>query len=140
MPTSNMPIKIYIAGPMTGKAEYNRPAFALAEKNLRAAGYRVINPAVMPTDLDREDYMPICLAMLERCDAIYLLDGWQESEGARVEVEYARYKDLLVLPLETAFEMDRSAVSYKVKCGDLNTENADEVITITITREEAECE
>ena len=36
--------RIYIAGPMTGKPDLNRPAFVAAEKRLTAQGHFVINP------------------------------------------------------------------------------------------------
>ena len=37
-------MRTYISGPMTGKPDLNRPAFAAAEKRLTAQGHFVINP------------------------------------------------------------------------------------------------
>lgn len=37
-------MRIYISGPMMGKPDLNRPAFAAAEKRLTAQGHFVINP------------------------------------------------------------------------------------------------
>lgn len=38
-------MRIYISGPMTGKAIYNQPAFNAAAKRLRKQGHFVVNPA-----------------------------------------------------------------------------------------------
>ena len=37
--------RVYVAGPMTGIAEHNFPAFNAAAASLRAAGWHVENPA-----------------------------------------------------------------------------------------------
>ncbi|EEE2367514.1 DUF4406 domain-containing protein [Salmonella enterica] len=80
---------IYIAGPMTGKPDFNRTAFAVAARNLDARGYTVLNPAILPDGLTYEHYMDIGLAMLRGADAIYLLEDWEHSEGAKREFDLA---------------------------------------------------
>ena len=80
---------VYIAGPMTGIEDYNRPAFAEAAKSVSANGDTPINPGLLPTTLRPESYMPICLAMIDAADAVILLPGWEGSEGARLERLYA---------------------------------------------------
>ncbi|MBO5208498.1 MAG: DUF4406 domain-containing protein [Lachnospiraceae bacterium] len=35
--------------------------------------------------------------MLDMCDAIYMLDGWQQSCGANRECGYALAKDKIIL-------------------------------------------
>lgn len=87
---------IYIAGPMTGLKSANRPVFAEAAETLRSMGYVVLNPAVLPTGMPRERYMPICLAMLEQADIICMLPGWDTSRGAQLEIRYAKYQDKAV--------------------------------------------
>lgn len=82
---------IYIAGKMSGKADYGRD-FNEAEKRLTEQGYIVLNPASLPVGLPEKAYMPICLAMLEAADAIYMLDGWEHSFGANLELDYALYQ------------------------------------------------
>ena len=84
-------MKIYIAGKITGDPEY-RKKFADAELRVRGHGENVVlNPAVLPEGLDGEDYMRICLSMLDSADAIYMLRDWPHSEGATIELYYARY-------------------------------------------------
>lgn len=83
---------IYIAGKMTGLPDYGRDKFRTAQEELEAGGYTVINPAVLPTTLRKESYMPICMAMIDAADAIYALKGFDKSVGALLEIHYARYQ------------------------------------------------
>ncbi|EFH3355529.1 DUF4406 domain-containing protein [Escherichia coli] len=79
--------KIYIAGPMSGLPGFNRQAFN------RAAGHvvrRGNDPAILPDGLEQAEYMDICFAMLRCADEIFLLDGWQQSAGARAEYALAQ--------------------------------------------------
>lgn len=50
--------------------------------------------------MPKEKYMPICLAMLEQADAICMLDGWEDSDGANIELAYANYQDKAVWAME----------------------------------------
>ena len=36
-----------------------------------------------------ETYLDICIKVLSACQAIYMLKGWQKSEGSKQEWEYA---------------------------------------------------
>ncbi|HBN7235663.1 TPA: DUF4406 domain-containing protein [Escherichia coli] len=80
---------IYIAGPMTGYKDHNRTAFSMAAARLTAAAHVVLNPATLPDGLSQQQYMSICIPMLMCADVIYLLDGWEESDGARAEYAMA---------------------------------------------------
>lgn len=80
--------RIYLSGPMTGLPSLNHPAFNAEAERLRALGYFVINPAEV--DLDEgatwEDYLRTDLiAMLDTCNAIVMLPGWEKSRGATLE-------------------------------------------------------
>lgn len=90
-------MKLYIAGPMSGLPEYNRPAFFEAEQQLTEAGFEVINPArnVLPGAEDMNEYqvwlgyMRLSLPQIAECDGIAKLDGWENSKGAKIEVNLA---------------------------------------------------
>lgn len=82
--------KCYIAGPMTGIPEFNRPAFFKAAEDMAKSGYTVLNPAILPDGLEQHHYMDICLAMVRCCTAIVALHGWEQSDGAKVEVALGR--------------------------------------------------
>ena len=86
---------IYIAGPMKGDPNY-QIKFNAAESYCTWKGWTVLNPACLPVGLRQDAYMPICLAMVDAADAIVLLDGWQNSQGARIESEYAGYHGKMI--------------------------------------------
>lgn len=82
---------IYISGSMTSCKNYKK-IFAKMQKMLEADGYIVINPAVLPKGLEREKYMPICMAMIDGADAVYMFNDWENSKGALLEMAYAEYQ------------------------------------------------
>lgn len=81
--------KIYIAGKINGLKNY-REVFKAAEDKLIAGGNTVMNPAVLPEGFDYEIYLPICMLMLQACDAVYMLNNWENSKGAKVELQFAK--------------------------------------------------
>ena len=81
---------VYIAGPITGVPNY-REAFEQAENDLPAVGYIPLSPAKLPRGLTNDQYMRITLAMLDSADAVLFLVGWENSNGAKVEHECAKY-------------------------------------------------
>jgi len=83
---------VYIAGPMKGLEEHNRPAFIAAEIELNERGYKVLNPAILPEGMDEAKYMPICLQMVAAADVVATLPGWQNSDGAQLETIFAAYQ------------------------------------------------
>jgi hypothetical protein len=94
--------RIYIAGPMTGIANHNFPAFDAAARRLEKLGWEVVNPADNfggKTNLPRKSYLRIDVALLLQCDALALIPGWEQSAGARLEYLLARE---LGLPIHDA--------------------------------------
>lgn len=97
--------RCYIAGPMTGIAEFNFPAFDAARDALASYGWTVTSPA----DLDRVDgfdetgctgnemltneqrarFARNDIGAILDVDTVFLLPGWQNSTGARNEVRIA---------------------------------------------------
>jgi len=81
--------KVYISGPMTGINNCNHHAFMSASYYWQDAGFIVLNPATLPEGLEQSEYMDICMAMVRAADAIYLLEGYENSKGALAEIAYA---------------------------------------------------
>ena len=81
---------IYIAGPITGVANYWE-AFEAAEDELSAKGYTPLSPSRLPQDLSNETAMLICMAMINAADAVLFLPGWARSVGAQLELAYCKY-------------------------------------------------
>ncbi|EFO1500376.1 TPA: DUF4406 domain-containing protein [Escherichia coli] len=78
-------MRVFISGPMTGYAGFNRAAFNDAERMLKSEGCTVLNPAVLTDGLTQAQYMDICLAMVRCADTVFMLSGWEASAGARTE-------------------------------------------------------
>lgn len=93
-PSGSEPVgRIYISGPMTGLPDNNNAAFNEAADRLNKAGWTVINPAALDAALDkttkkstpRSAYLRRDVEYLLTCEWIYMLPGWQNSPGARLE-------------------------------------------------------
>ena len=86
-------MKVYIAGKVTGleKADIFKK-FYESGKHLKKDGHLVMSPAVLALNecFEHEDYMHICYAMIDVCDAVYMQKDWQQSKGARMELQYAK--------------------------------------------------
>jgi hypothetical protein len=88
---------------MTGMPDLNYPAFFNAEDRLNMRGESTQNPAenkVGPEGTWR-DYMRLGIGQLVQCKGIYLLKGWEKSEGAVLELYLARR-----LGMEVKFEVE----------------------------------
>lgn len=94
----------YVAGPMTGIAHFNRPAFDVAERYLCGEGFRVMNPAVLPLGFSHEQYMSIAIPMLLACDAVAFLPGWRQSKGELMEYDQAQRE------MKPCFELEMGQV------------------------------
>lgn len=82
-------MKIYISGPITNNPRY-KEQFAEAEQEITAKGHEAVNPVNLqkvlnPLTTSWDDYMALCRPLVRICDAIYMLDGWQSSQGAQIE-------------------------------------------------------
>ena len=93
--------KIYISGKMSGidKEVYTR-TFNEAQQQLEAQGSEVVNPASLGWEDNQPwaDIMIEDLKLLKQCDAIYMLPGWQFSNGAQAEYYFARGHKIEILP------------------------------------------
>lgn len=85
--------KIYIAGQISKlPIEKTTKKFKRAEDKLSKLGYETINPLLVSpyhVDKDWNDYMSDCLRELFKCNAIYMLNNWKDSQGARIEHDVA---------------------------------------------------
>ncbi len=92
---SNMKTKIYIAGAISNNPNY-KEQFATAEKLLTEDGFAVVNP-VKNDGFSYREYIDMGLNELMRCDVIYLLKGWEKSNGANLEFVYANTVGMTVI-------------------------------------------
>ena len=93
---------VYISGPMTGLPKLNFPAFHAAATALRAMGFRVTNPAELNPDPNAEwrACMRVDIKALCDCDGLVLLQGWEDSKGAHIELGLAHRLGMKVKTLD----------------------------------------
>lgn len=81
-------MKVYISGKITGTdLTHTRKRFSDVADKLQALGHEVTNPlcnGLSETD-PWEAHIIKDIATLLQCKAIYMLQDWQESKGARIE-------------------------------------------------------
>lgn len=101
-------MKIYIAGPMRGYPNFNFPAFFDMEQWLQAKGYETFNPArsdqekygekvsnsatgdladpAVQTGFSLREALGRDMQWIAaEADALYMLNGWEKSTGAKAE-------------------------------------------------------
>ena len=108
-------MRVYISGKIGGEvvSDATRKKFAKAEEMLKATGYEVFNPCderwqkILRREYENDNYVKspwvtskfpdfyaYCLLrdlmVLSTKDAIYMLADWTESDGANVELDFAR--------------------------------------------------
>ena len=86
--------KCYISGRMSdgGREKPTFIGFFEAEKEWVAKGYEVFNPASVESDANKswEHYLARDLTwIIENRPMLFMLKGWEESQGARLEYEVA---------------------------------------------------
>jgi hypothetical protein len=95
-------MRIYVSGPIKGKEHGNREAFQVAAVRIRALGHEPITPFGVEDEDPQDDAgcaqcMRCDLRAELECDAIYLLEEWESSSGARVEFMVAQACGLLII-------------------------------------------
>lgn len=91
--------KIYISGQITGLSqEVYENLFSEAEEMLEGLGFCPVNPLKngLPETSSWEQHMGRDIELLLGCNAIYLLDNWTTSRGARIELAVAMQCGLII--------------------------------------------
>jgi nucleoside 2-deoxyribosyltransferase len=92
-------MKVYLSGPMSGIEDFNFPAFEKEAKRLRAANIEVVSPhEVNPdTTMTWEQCLRADIKALCDCDTLVLMDGWESSKGANLELHIAHRLGMTVV-------------------------------------------
>lgn len=97
----------YISGPISGMLNNNFDAFKRAQSQLERDGYIVLNPHEIAIDVYNKwskinvetqqqrkemwrDFMRVDIRFLMSCDCVFLLDNWESSQGATLELTIAQ--------------------------------------------------
>ena len=87
-------MKVYISGKITGlQLDEAFKIFEKAELIISANGYIPVNPMKVNSHTEGktwEDYMIEDIRVLFGCDAVYMLNNWEQSTGARIEYQIAK--------------------------------------------------
>lgn len=105
-------MRIYLAGPMSHRKDFNFPAFMSAAKRLREKGHTVFNPAeedlktwgTMAGVRKHANYRD-CLRkdlnwILDHAEAVYVLPNWRRSKGVRAEKALAKALGIPIVHLQ----------------------------------------
>ena len=76
-------MKVYISGAITNDPNYKKK-FRRAEKLWEKKGVEVVNPAKNKGE-NYKEYIETGIFQLMNCNTIYMLKGWEDSKGARLE-------------------------------------------------------
>lgn len=111
-------MRVYISGRITGlNDKLVERKFRAAETLLKDLGFEPVNPLKNGLDSSHtwEEHMTKDIEMLMPCDAIFMLDNWKLSRGARIEYNIARETGKKLL-FETLFMGD-----HKVGVSDIQS-------------------
>lgn len=82
--------KIYISGGITNNPDYKKQ---FVSKYYELEGqYTVLSPLMINAALSWDEYMHIDYSMIDVCDCIYMMKGYENSKGAKLEELYAKEK------------------------------------------------
>lgn len=89
---------ITVCGAISSRPETYRAAFAKGVEDMTEYAHLhgevpyIFNPALLPNcpEINCEEYLSITERMIDLSDTVYFLCGWEQSEGARQEMEYAK--------------------------------------------------
>lgn len=96
--------KIYISGPISGLDEQVVcSAFTKVENRLKQWGFIPVSPLNngLPKTAPYEEHMRRDLELLRECDSIYMLNGWERSQGCRIE-----WKEAVTLGIRITYEKE----------------------------------
>lgn len=76
-----------------------KEAFSDAEMRLRGMGFNPVNPFKngLPDEAHWREHMKADIRLLLDCEFIYMLQGWELSKGAKLELDVASSCGIKVL-------------------------------------------
>ena len=121
------PLRLYIAGPMRGVAQFNFPLFMEVERKLVDQGHKVWNPARkdleagldvtdMKGDMVEMEAVNFDLraaiewdlhAIVREVEGLVMLPEWRTSSGAKVEFALARFLGLKIFAWTTTGKLNK---------------------------------
>ena len=115
--------KVYLSGPMTGKINLNFEEFDKYEKKFKNLNFEVVNTHNLFTKEETDEiyrkfenkeitfeelhgyFMRKDIKEMMDCDFVAVLDGWEQSKGANIEVYIARNISMPIVSAVTLIEI-----------------------------------
>lgn len=85
-------MKVYISGKITGlPLSEAEERFKDAEELISALNLTPVNPLKngLPRHSTWEEHMAKDIELLKQCEAIFMLENWEDSRGAKIEYDFA---------------------------------------------------
>ena len=100
-----MKTKLYVSGPMSGRENYNQEAFEEAATVLKQLGYHPVTPFDLDTvePVAYHEWIPNMkrdIKYLVTMDGVLVIDGWEDSKGATLEVAIANKLEIPIYRLD----------------------------------------
>ena len=115
-------LNIYVAGPISGTDDF-RERFAKACQEVSLLGYQPVCPLDLPKEFEDDGRAEIWLACMRvdipaliNCHGIFLMAGWENSRGARLEKLIADGLGLILLFQEEENANGRRATGSSGVC------------------------
>ena len=98
-------MRIYISGAITGHEETAEYRFNVSTGFLKHIypEAEIVDPWLICQSISHsanpthDDYMHISFALMDICDTVFFVPGWQKSEGCQKERKYAEEKGMVIL-------------------------------------------
>lgn len=100
-------VLVYVAGPYNGNVDENIQRAEKVSIELIKKGYSVITPHKNTAhyekyegeDLNINTWMEMDFNIIKRCDAVFVMENWEGSEGVAQEIHFAKTHGISVVYL-----------------------------------------
>lgn len=89
--------KIFLSGAISNRLDTYNLYFNAAADVLMKRGWKVYSPTCIPIDTSWKDAMKQTIRALTECDVVYVLRGYEESEGVKMELDLAKRLGLTII-------------------------------------------
>ena len=88
---------VFLSGAISGRLDTYRDVFNEAEETLKDLGFNCYNPAVIPSNTEWSVAMEQTLKVLQYTNCVFVLQGWEQSKGTKIEIGKARTLNIPVI-------------------------------------------
>lgn len=107
--------RAYTSGKMSGLPDHGFKSFVAAKKKLESQGFEVLSPAEnfsgVVVDALRHLYLRRDIEQVLNADLVVVLPGWEDSDGAKLEVRIAQEIGIPILNLDLSEVQETVALS-----------------------------